>query len=54
MLLLIKPLELLLKKILSEKNLGKINTLQKGNLIKLVKEFKIKEEITEDLCTKHW
>ncbi len=39
-----QALELLLKKILSEKNLGKINTLQKGNLIKLVKEFKIKEE----------
>ena len=39
-----QALESLLKKILSEKNLGKINALQKGNLIKSVKEFKIKEE----------
>ena len=39
-----QALESLLKKILSEKNFGKLNTLQKGNLVKLVKEFKIKEE----------
>ena len=48
-----QALESLLKKILSEKNLGKINTIQKENLIKSVKSLKLKKKITEDLFTKH-